>query len=68
VEIAILLTMTYTTFIRTCRDWKEFANAPKDYQESGLTISQARENCADFNNNRTEAEIEAGTKMEFEQE
>ncbi len=55
----------YTTFIRSCRNWSEFANAEKKVQDTNLTFAQAKEACAEFNANLTESQKEAGTKMEF---
>lgn len=60
--------ITYKTFIRSCNNWQEFSTAEKADQSIGLTFEEARQECAEFNKNRTQAEIEAGTKMEFEQE
>jgi len=60
--------LTYRTFLRTATNFEEFASAEKIEQETGLTIQEARDACAEYNKNRTEAEIEAGTKMEFEME
>ncbi len=59
---------TYRTFKRSCRNWSEFASATKHYQEDGLTLEEAREQCCNFNDNRTPQEIENGTKLEFERE
>jgi hypothetical protein len=59
---------TYRTFLRSCRNWQEFANTPKIEQDTGLTLQEAREACKDFNDNRTESERENGTKLEFEAE
>ena len=55
----------YTTFIRTCNNWREFANAPKIIQDTGLTQSEAREACREFNANLTDDQQADGTKMEF---
>lgn len=55
----------YTTFLRSCRNWAEFASAEKVIQDEGLTYEEARAACGEFNDNRNEREIEAGTKMEF---
>lgn len=57
--------LTYYTFTRSCRNWKEFASAEKVTQETGLSYTEAREACENFNANLSESEIEAGTKMEF---
>jgi hypothetical protein len=56
---------TYETFIRSARNFREFANARKITQETGLTFAEARERCAEYNNNRTKRQIARGTKMEF---
>lgn len=58
----------YRTFIRSARNWEEFASAEKKEVDTGLTLSEAREACEEFNNNLSGAEKEAGTKMEFEEE
>ena len=58
----------YRTFVRSARNWKEFAEAEKIEEDTGLTFAQARAACGKFNAARSEAEIEAGTKMEFEKE
>jgi len=55
----------YTTFIRTAKNFEDFANAEKEIVEEGLTAEKARELCDTFNRTRSEAEKEAGTKMEF---
>ena len=60
--------MTYRTFLRSARNFREFSVAEKIEQETNLTWEEAFAACNDFNNNRSEAEIEAGTKMEFEEE
>lgn len=57
--------MSYYTFLRSARNFEEFSRAKKITQETGLTYDEARESCANFNDHRTDAEIEAGTKMEF---
>ncbi len=57
--------MLYNTFIRSCRNFAEFASAEKVEVETGLTFEEARDACRDFNTHRTDAETEAGTKMEF---
>lgn len=57
--------MTFTTFIRSARNFEEFARAEKQVQETGLTIEQARKACLGFNQNRTDAQKEVGTMMEF---
>lgn len=55
----------YTTFLRSCKNWREFAQSEKVIQESGLTYEEARQACQDYNANLTEAEEAEGTKMEF---
>jgi len=58
----------YRTFLRTAKNWTEFANNPKVEQETGLTFQEAREACKDYNDNRSETERDDGTKLEFEKE
>ncbi len=58
----------YRTFKRSARNFAEFANAGKIEIDTGLTISEARSACQAYNDNRTESEIDAGTKLEFEEE
>ena len=55
----------YTTFLRSCRNWNEFAHAEKIVKNTGLTYDEAREECQNFNSNLTEKQIENGTKLEF---
>ena len=55
----------YSTFIRSARNFEEFSTAEKLVQDSGLTYSEAREACQNFNENLTDSEKENGTKMEF---
>lgn len=55
----------YTVFIRSCRNWEEFASATKRVVNRGLTLNEAREKCEQYNANRSSAQISAGTKMEF---
>lgn len=59
---------TYRTFLRSANNFEEFSAAEKIEQTTGLSFSDAREECEQFNADRTEAEIESGTKMEFEKE
>ena len=59
---------TYKTFLRSARNWREFANSEKITQDEGLTYEEARSECEEYNKNRTENEIEAGTKLEFTEE
>jgi len=58
----------YQTFLRSARSFEELASAEKIVQETGLTHEEARQACREFNSNRTAAQIEAGTKMEFTEE
>lgn len=60
--------MSYRTFKRSCTNWEQFSSADKITDETGLTYSEARERCQDFNDNRSAEEIESGTKLEFEEE
>jgi hypothetical protein len=46
-------------------NWDQFASARKITQSTGLTYEQARQECEQFNNNRTPAQIRKGTKKEF---
>lgn len=59
---------TYHTFLRSARNFEEFASADKIEQDVGLSHSEAMSACQGFNSSRTAAEIELGTKMEFEKE
>jgi hypothetical protein len=59
---------TYRTFKRSIRSWEEFARAPKQVEERGLTFEQASSQCGIFNKNRSKAQIQRGTKLEFERE
>ena len=59
---------TYRTFLRSARNWKEFAEAEKIEQETGLSADEARDACQAYNENRSEDEVDAGTKLEFEKE
>lgn len=59
------MSKNYTTFLRSARNFREFASAPKIIQETDLTYSEARDKCAEFKKNRTESQIEAGTLLEF---
>ena len=55
----------YRTFKRSCRNWDQFAHNRKITQSTGLTYSQAKEECEAYNKNRTAAQIRKGTMMEF---
>lgn len=56
----------YRTFKRTAKNWEQFARASKRTVDRNLTYEEAQRSCAEFNNNRTAAQVKAGTKMEFE--
>lgn len=56
---------TYYTFKRSCKNWQEFASAEKITVTTGLSYDEAREECKEYNDNLSEADIENGTKMEF---
>ena len=60
--------MTYTTFKRSARNFEEFSSAEKITVETGLTYEDAYDICQDFNSNRSDDELAAGTKLEFERE
>lgn len=55
----------YSTFLRSCRNWQEFSSAEKIIQESDLTYNEAKLACLEFNDNRSDAEIAIGRKLEF---
>ena len=55
----------YCTFKRSARNFEEFAHARKYYVDRDLTYTEAQRRCAEFNANRTPAQIAAGTKLEF---
>lgn len=57
--------MAYKTFKRSATGWKSFGSSRKITVETGLTYSQARERCQEFNANRTPAQIRKGTMLEF---
>lgn len=56
---------TYRTFKRSTRNFEEFSRARKTTVDRGLTLEEARRQCAAFNDNRTQAQIRRGTKLEF---
>lgn len=45
-----------------------FLRGRKITEYTGLTYEQARQQCEDYNKNRTAAQIRKGTMMEFEKE
>jgi len=59
---------TYTVFKRSATDFQSFAKARKIVQRRGMSLEDARKMCDDFNDNRTEAQKRASTKLEFESE
>lgn len=58
----------YRTFIRSARNWQEFARARKITVERGLTYDEAQARCQEYNARRTSRQIRRGTKLEFEKE
>jgi len=60
--------MKYRTFLRSARNFEEFAKASKRTVDENLTYEEARRACQNYNNNRTRQQIARGTKMEFESE
>lgn len=60
--------MTYRTFKRSAKNWKEFFHARKITVDRGLTAEEALKQCEQFNLNRTSAQRNKGTKLEFERE
>lgn len=59
---------TYKTFLRSARNFEEFARARKTTVGRGLTLEEARRRCRDYNQRRDGAQVAKGTKMEFEHE
>ena len=59
---------SYRTFKRSARNFEEFVRARKITERRGLSYDQAIADCAEFNDNRTAAQIRRGTKLEFERE
>ena len=55
----------YKTYKRSCVSWEQFARARKMTESTGLTYEQARQQCEEYNRNRTSSQIRKGTKMEF---
>ena len=58
---------TYRVFKRAARSFEEFANAEKRHVEGGLSYAEALAQCAGFNAQRSEDEVERGVKFEFEE-
>ena len=59
---------TYRTFIRSARNWQEFARGRKTTVDRGLTWSEASKACKAYNKDRTSRQISKGTMIEFEAE
>lgn len=59
---------TYRTFKRSATNWREFGSARKITVDTRLSYSEAQQQCKDYNDNRTPAQIRRGTMMEFERE
>lgn len=59
---------TYTVFGRSATNFAEFARAHKSVIRCGLTEEEARRMCAEFNDNRTPAQVRKGTKYEYTRE
>lgn len=59
---------TYQVFKRSATNFEEFSSARKMTVRTGDTLEQAREKCKALNENRTQAQIRKGTKLEFERE
>lgn len=55
----------FTLFIRSATNFEEFSRADKHVVAGGLSQPEAHAACKNFNDNRTEEEIELGTKMEY---
>ena len=60
--------ITYKTFLRSARNFEEFANAEKIPFDNGLSEAEARAQCRAWNADRKDHEIEKGTKLEFTEE
>lgn len=58
--------MKYRVFIRSARNWTEFAQAHKRTVRTGLTYQEAQAFCQRWNAERSRAQIRHGTKAEFE--
>jgi hypothetical protein len=57
--------MFYKVFKRSCSDWKSYRPSRKITVTTGLTLQEAQQMCKEYNNNRTQRQINRGTKMEF---
>ena len=54
-----------TVFKRSATNWKEFASAQKTVVQRGLTVEEAQRMCDEYNDNRTPAQVQKGTKLEW---
>lgn len=59
---------TYHTFKRSANNWEEFSRASKITCQRGLSLEEARRQCAEFNSHRSTTQEKKGTKLEFEAE
>lgn len=57
--------MLYHLFIRSARNFEEFASAEKQIVARDVTYGEALDRCERFNSRLTAEQIAAGTKMEF---
>ncbi len=55
----------YYTFLRSARNWQEFASAEKQIVDENLPLAEAQTQCRWYNNNLSDKDKELGTKMEF---
>ena len=55
----------YLVFSRSCRNWEDYGTARRKTIRRGLTIEEARRMCADFNDDRSNAQVKRGMKYEF---
>ena len=58
----------YKVFKRSATGWESFSRARKITVRTGLTLDEARRMCAEFNDNRSAAQVRKGTKLEFIEE
>jgi hypothetical protein len=58
----------YKTFIRSAKGFESFSRARKRIVDRGLTYDEAQRAAKRFNADRTQRQINAGTKMEFTQD
>jgi hypothetical protein len=59
---------TYYTFLRSAKNFGDFARNPRITIDTDLTREQAYNDCQEYNKNRTQDEIDNGTKLEFDEE